>query len=321
MRFDVFNGDADGICALIQLRLAEPADSLLVTGIKRDINLLERVDAQAGDKVVVLDISLEKNLSSLQRILDQGAEVFYVDHHRPGDIPDHAALTALIDTDANVCTSLLVDHYLQGRYQEWAITAAFGDNLDQAAMQLASGLSLSEAQTEQLKQLGICTNYNGYGSCIEDLHFPPAELYSEMAGYPSPFDFINDKAEIYYRLVDGYDNDMAHAKNIASEYSTASVAVYILPDETWARRISGVFANELANAHPDRAHAILSHNRSGGYLVSVRAPHTHKTGADELCAMFPSGGGRKAAAGINHLPIETLPQFIDRFETHYSSFR
>jgi hypothetical protein len=28
--FDVFNGDADGICALIQLRLAEPCDSTLV---------------------------------------------------------------------------------------------------------------------------------------------------------------------------------------------------------------------------------------------------------------------------------------------------
>ncbi|CCE24428.1 DHH family phosphoesterase [Methylotuvimicrobium alcaliphilum] len=321
MRFDVFNGDADGICALIQLRLAEPADALLVTGIKRDIDLLERVDARAGDKVLVLDISLEKNLLALQRILDQGAEVFYVDHHRPGDIPDHTALTALIDTDANVCTSLLVDRFLQGRYREWAITAAFGDNLDQPATQLANELSLSEAQTEQLKQLGVCINYNGYGSCIKDLHFPPGELYLEMAGYSSPFDFINDKAVIYNRLSDGYNNDLAHAKSIASEYSTTSVAVYILPDEAWARRISGVFANELANAHPDRAHAILSHNRSGGYLVSVRAPHTHKTGADELCAMFPTGGGRKAAAGINHLPIETLPQFIDRFETHYSSFR
>ena len=27
MNYDVFNGDADGICALIQLRLAEPRES------------------------------------------------------------------------------------------------------------------------------------------------------------------------------------------------------------------------------------------------------------------------------------------------------
>ena len=31
MNYDVFNGDADGICALIQLRLAEPIKSTLVT--------------------------------------------------------------------------------------------------------------------------------------------------------------------------------------------------------------------------------------------------------------------------------------------------
>src|SRR5678815_3472044 len=40
--FDVFNGDADGICALHQLRLADPLDSTLVTGLKRDIALLNR---------------------------------------------------------------------------------------------------------------------------------------------------------------------------------------------------------------------------------------------------------------------------------------
>jgi hypothetical protein len=42
--YDVFNGDADGICALQQLRLAEPGTSVLVTGVKRDIGLLARVD-------------------------------------------------------------------------------------------------------------------------------------------------------------------------------------------------------------------------------------------------------------------------------------
>ena len=41
--FDVFNGDADGICALHQLRLAKPLQSLLITGVKRDVALLSRV--------------------------------------------------------------------------------------------------------------------------------------------------------------------------------------------------------------------------------------------------------------------------------------
>ena len=37
--YDVFNGDADGLCALQQWRLADPAPSTLVTGVKRDIQL------------------------------------------------------------------------------------------------------------------------------------------------------------------------------------------------------------------------------------------------------------------------------------------
>jgi hypothetical protein len=37
MQYDVFNGDADGICALVQLRLAKPIQSNLITGVKRDI--------------------------------------------------------------------------------------------------------------------------------------------------------------------------------------------------------------------------------------------------------------------------------------------
>ena len=65
--FDVFNGDADGLCALHQLRLAEPRDSVLITGVKRDIGLLKKVQASAGDHITALDISLDKNLEALQR--------------------------------------------------------------------------------------------------------------------------------------------------------------------------------------------------------------------------------------------------------------
>lgn len=33
INIDIFNGDADGICALIQLRLAEPLDTRLITRV------------------------------------------------------------------------------------------------------------------------------------------------------------------------------------------------------------------------------------------------------------------------------------------------
>lgn len=78
---DVFNGDADGICALHQLRLAAPCDAQLVTGVKRDIALLQRVSAEAGDQVTVLDISLDKNRHELLRLLAGDVDVHYFDHH------------------------------------------------------------------------------------------------------------------------------------------------------------------------------------------------------------------------------------------------
>lgn len=63
--YDVFNGDADGICALVQLRQVEPRDALLITGVKRDITLLKQVNAIAGDRITVLDVSMAKKTSQI----------------------------------------------------------------------------------------------------------------------------------------------------------------------------------------------------------------------------------------------------------------
>ncbi|WP_305909898.1 DHH family phosphoesterase [Methylomarinum sp. Ch1-1] len=318
MEIDVFNGDADGICALVQLRLDRPAQTQLVTGVKRDIELLKRVEVNDGDRVTVLDISLAKNRPYLEQILARGAGVFYVDHHQSGEIPHHPGLQTIIDTDAATCTSLLVNRYLKGKYQAWAVAAAFGDNLHDSALKAASALDLSSDEIEQLKDLGICINYNSYGSSLDDLHFAPDRLYNELCPFASPFDFIRENAGIHQQLLDGYAADMAEAAKISPEFHNEQVAVYILPDASWARRVSGVFGNHLANQKPERAHAVISHNDKGGFLVSVRAPLTNKTGADELCSLFATGGGRKAAAGINHLPQAELGRFIQALAEKYA---
>src|SRR6185295_2320233 len=112
--YDVFNGDADGICALHQLRLSEPRTSVLVTGVKRDIALLERIEACAGDEITVLDVSMARNAAALQRQLARGAKCRYFDHHIPGEIPVHHNLETHIDTAPDTCTSLIVDRYLDG---------------------------------------------------------------------------------------------------------------------------------------------------------------------------------------------------------------
>jgi len=317
MNIDIFNGDADGICALIQLRLAFPVDAQLVTGVKRDINLLSRVSAQPGDQLTVLDISLDTNRAALLECLQNQANIFYVDHHFSGDIPEHPGLTSIINTDANVCTSLLINDYVEQRFSGWAVTGAFGDNLADSARLAVKPLQLSDSQLAQLQQLGICINYNAYGATLDDLHIAPGDLYQQLKVYPSPFDFIAEQGVLYQQLLAAYDDDMGHAQSTQPEYQNHQIAVFMLPDEKWSRRVNGVWANKLTNQYPDRAHAVVTHNNRGGYQVSVRAPLNNKTGADELCNRFPEGGGRKAAAGINHLNAHQLTEFIDAFKLQY----
>ena len=314
---DVFNGDADGICALHQLRLAEPAQSTLVTGVKRDISLLERVEANRGDEVTVLDISMDKNKPGMIRLLERGARVQYFDHHFAGDIPDHPHLCARIDTSPETCTSLLVDEHLRGRHRPWAVVAAFGDNLDGSARQAAETLDLDDAQLGQLRELGIYVNYNAYGATLDDLHFPPGELFLRIQPYRDPFAFI-EADETFAHLRDGYAQDIAKTDTLSPEVEKERCALYVLPAESWARRVSGVFGNRLSHDFPHRAHALLTRLPEGGYLVSVRAPKTTKTGADELCRQFPTGGGRQAAAGINKLPDNLFDEFASKFTELYA---
>ncbi len=317
--FDVFNGDADGLCALLQLRLAEPREASLVTGVKRDISLLGRVQAGEGDRVTVLDISLDKNREPLEGLLGAGARIWYCDHHFAGDIPAHPGLEAHINTGATVCTSSLVNGYLEGAHRPWAVVGSFGDNLRESAFALARPLGRSAEQLERLENLGIYINYNGYGPDPEELHFHPADLFRELLPYAEPEDFMADNRPIFERLETGYHEDLGAARELSPEYADAHAAVFLLPAAAWSRRVSGVYSNELTNANPDRAHAVITPKRDGGLLVSVRAPLSNRAGADELCREFPTGGGRAAAAGINDLPEDQLQAFIDRFADFYAS--
>ena len=79
---------------------------------------------------------------------------------------------------------------------------------------------------------------------------------------------------------------MAAASALEPEFSNEAVAAFLLPDAPWARRVSGVYSNDLANANPSRAHAVITAKAEGTYLVSVRAPL-----ADRRDAVLLSGYG------------------------------
>jgi hypothetical protein len=307
-RLFVFNGDADGLCALQQLCLSERLSSAeLVTGPKRKTALLAGVSAAAGDEITVLDVSFQSNRESVLRLLAAGARVRYFDHHHAGELPSHERLELHIDLSPSTCTSAIVNDYLCSQYRAWAAVGAFGDNLPSLGKKLQDSV--------ELERLGVLLNYNSYGESEDDLFFPPAELHRRLARYVDPLEFIQDD---WYRILeDGYARDMQLARDLRPVASRQHAAVYVLPDAGWARRVSGALANRLARSAPARAHAMLSPNRSGGMQVSVRAPLERPAGAAALCLDYATGGGREAAAGINHLPMESVGDFTDRFIRHF----
>jgi len=319
MHFDVFNGDADGILALHQLRLHDPKpEATLITGVKRDIKLLNKIINTQNSSISVFDISLDSNRDALLTLLESNNTILYIDHHFAGDIPDSPRLTPHLDPGSTVCTSLIVDKILTGKYRNWAVAGAFGDNLHESAAKAATALSLSSDKISQLRELGELLNYNGYGLEISDLHFAPDDLYKALHPYEDPFSFLADSPDLA-TLRQGFKEDMALAMEQQETDPGKRNRVYTFPNAPWARRVSGVFSNLRAREKKDAAHALIVENDDSSLRISVRAPLNNRKNADTLCLAFPTGGGRTAAAGINQLPAEMLDDFLKRFQITYST--
>lgn len=310
-RIDVCNGDADGLCAVLQWRLHEPSATRLVTGLKRDIELLQHVHAKAGDEVNVFDISMQRNRAELLRLLGAGVRVRYFDHHAVHDIPQHELLNAHIDRASDVCTSLLVDRFIGGTARAWALVGAYGDNLTAVADELAVASGFSLEDRTSLRRLGECINYNAYGDEEADVCITPARLFTILSGYRDPRELLAQEG-----IVDEIDamrqSDLQQAFAVEPAWKGSTGSVRILPDAPWARRVLGCVANDLANASPQQAHAVLKTQPGGVYAVSVRAPLEKPSGAEALCSQF-GGGGRARAAGIDDLSQADLPKFIQAF--------
>ena len=310
--YDVFNGDADGICALHQLRLADPLDSTLVTGLKRDIALLSSVPAGDGDVVTVLDISLDRNREALRALLERGVVVHYFDHHYAGTIPAHPLLRTMLDDSGRECTSALVNRYLNGRFAVWAAVGAFGDAFDEAALELLRPLRLDEGRVALLRELGASLNYSAYGETESDVLVAPAALYRIISHYADPFELM-EREPLVERLGRDRIADIERAFATVATHATPGGDVWKLPDAAWARRVSGTFANRLAMLEPHRAHAVLTPLASGQFMTSVRCPAGAATSAVDFCRRF-QGGGRATAAGIDRLEPARVDGFIEAFD-------
>lgn len=313
---DVFNGDADGIIALHILRSRESAEAELVTGLKRDIRLLDGVAESREALITALDISLEENLSACEKLLARGCSVRWFDHHRPGKVPLSKAMEAHIDERPDCCTAMLVDRWAGGGHGLWAAAAAFGDNLHEEAEALAGGMNSGEIR--RLREIGETVNYNAYGESREDLNAWPADVYLDLHRHSSPFDYDRGSAifgRIRVRMLCDERELAASEVLFRSEAGTC----VLLPDGAASRRMSGIYSNRLVREEPEKAHAILTRLGTGRtFRVSIRAPLCSPCGADKLAARFPSGGGRARAAGINGLPEERLEEFARCFREIFS---
>ena len=312
---DIFNGDADGILALHQLRLYNPQKSRLVTGVKRDTLLLQQALSASNSMITVLDISSHANRESLLQLLNQGNTIHYFDHHFAGKMVESPLFYSHIDTSPSVCTSILVDRFLAGKYRLWAVAAAFGDNLHASAFQLAESLKLEGQHIEKLRELGELINYNAYGETLDDLHFSPESLFLNLHSFTDPFEFIQSSGELK-QLREGFQNDMRKAQEKKALGQSSGGRIFHFPNARWSRRVSGVFSNQLVRKSPELAHALLVERSDGTFRVNVRAPITRPYGADKLCLKF-SGGGRGAAAGINQLAPEDVIDFFVAFEKQF----
>ncbi|MFM8546305.1 MAG: hypothetical protein ACKODB_01565 [Betaproteobacteria bacterium] len=308
---DVCNGDADGLFAVLQLRLAEPERATLVTGRKHEIALLEQVYPKAGDRITVCDVSLDRNVVALARVLEAGASVRYFDHHSAKKQFQHRLLACWIDTDPALCTSLIVDRYLGGRFGAWAAAAAWGDNLAASANALCDRLKLDTESRKALQALGESVNYNAYGASDEDCLIAPGQLYERLARYREPFAAL-DSEPVLRELQARRADDLGRALALEPWRDDIRGRIWMLPDAAWARRVVGPFANLVAAQDPGRPHAGARRRADGALDLSVRSPLDRRAGAARLCAAF-GGGGREAAGAIEALPAASLEAFAQAF--------
>ncbi len=290
MRWFAFNGDADGICSMVQWGLVHGLEGKTITGVKRDIDLLRKINPESGEEIICMDISLARNHSTARELCERGFKITWFDHHLAGEPID--GLDAHIDTSSNVCTAKIVENFL-GVESDWAQVALHGD-----------GLSVHSSKPE-FKELGELLNYNGYGANLEDLHFHPDVLMRLCLESKTPGEFLQTPA--FETLKEGFADDMKNVESI-NEVD----GIYLLPNEAWARRVVGVVAHRINSTGPGPH--VIAIDKGQTLQVSLRGDE----GIGDICSMF-GGGGRATAGGIDELPKEEITALMNEVNSRRSA--
>lgn len=315
----VFNGDADGLVGQHILGLELGAPDLRVTGLKRDIRLLHRLPPMESGHVHAIDISLRQNLEALPALLSQGnVKVTWYDHHDPGEPAAHPNLTLHVNQAPDTCTGAIVNAVCGHRHPLWAAMAAFGDGLPATGMALLAAGGADEESAKAIREAGILLNYNAYGESADDVLYVPADLALRMEPFASAPEFARE-ADCIRPLAERFAEDGERFHSLPPLLEEGSARIILVPDEAWGRRYAATWANERILSRPHEALAMIHPRKEGGYLVSIRASRGKqaKASAADLAGEFPTGGGRKLAAGINDLPADQLGRFVARFREFF----
>ena len=315
--YDLFNGDADGIVSLHQYRMHFPQHSELITGVKRDVELLRHVTGVKDSCVTVFDVSHKTNKEHARQVLANNDHLVWFDNHQADMYIPGPGLSMNIDTSPDCCTSMLVDSHVDGLYRPWTIVGAYGDNLHDSVKEMCPLAYLDDHKLTMLQEIGETLNYNGYGNVESDLTVHPKDVYIDMSDYESPFDYRNQSPiydKIYHQKC--MDSRELEASDVLHQCDVGRVV--LLPDSKASVRFSGIYSNRLSLNNPDQAFVILTSVDDDTYRVSIRAPYNRPNGASSLAENFPTGGGRERAAGVNSLPKNKLRLLIDLMKAQFA---
>ncbi|WP_342616798.1 hypothetical protein [Rhodoferax sp. GW822-FHT02A01] len=281
--YDLFNGDADGIYALHQLRMAQACDSQWLTCVKRNIALYQKLPTNVALSVTALDISFARNEVGLRQVLGFGGRLRYFDHHAEEKRFAHPRLECYID-----CTR---------------------DNLPAQAVRLARNSGCSAGNRSARDQLGRLRNYNAYRVTTTELHIHPVDQCRSVHRFEDPQDFFARSSE-FGHLREGFAEDHQLPNALAPFAQTVLADVYVLPDTGWTRLLSGTLANQLTSTDSSKSFAVLPPCSSDTYVVSIRTSAASRARTDLFCHCYAGGGGRHAAGGIDHTPASDLGRII-----------
>jgi hypothetical protein len=308
---DICIGDANGLCSLLQWRLHQPKQSSTLALLGRESRLDGLIQASPGDDVLLCDIPMQANRSTLMQLLDSGAQIQYLSHQIGEESLWHPQLQYIEDAPQDSCTSLMVDRILDGKYRQWALVGAYGKRCNASADKLASSVGLPAHERARLRELGELINYNACSVDGQNACIPPVDLYSLMSGYQQAMDFLQSES-VASELESVRREDLERAEQIAPYWQDAHASVYVLPDTPWAHRVAGGLGTHLSANEPTRAHAFLRPAANGCFMTRVHAARNNPNGgltftdaqADDDC---------QRAWVIEHLPDQEIDHFISAF--------